>query len=351
MRTESQFSFIDLFAGIGGFHLALESLGGNCVFASEIDDKARRTYHDNYGIFPHGDIREITGPEKNDNMVRWSIPDHNILAGGFPCQPFSLAGVSSRNALGQEHGLRDKTKGTLFFDICRIVDIKRPDVVFLENVKNIVGHDNGRTFQIIRDALENELGYSFFYEIISSEFLVPQKRKRCFIVAFKDQVSNFEFPKFDGEPKQLRSILENDVNPKYTLSDRGWAGHIRRTKQNKLKGNGFSAVEADLSRPANTLVARYYKDGKECLIPQAGQNPRMLTPRECARLQGFPEDFIIHPTRTAAYKQFGNAVTVPLVREIAKKIIQKLEQINNGPLKPRKPLKKHGGNKVQKHEA
>jgi DNA (cytosine-5)-methyltransferase 1 len=350
VRHESKFKFIDLFAGIGGFHLALEGLGGECVFSSEIDDQARRTYHDNFGIFPFGDIRDITGPEKNDDMIRWGIPDHTILAGGFPCQPFSLAGVSSRNHLGHEHGLKDKAKGTLFFDICRIINVKKPEVVFLENVKNIISHDKGRTFQIIRDTLENELGYSFFSAVLSSETLVPQKRKRCFIVAFREKVDDFQFPSLDGAPIALSTILETDVDEKYTLSDRGWAGHVRRTRENKLKGNGFSAVEADLSKPANTLVARYYKDGKECLIPQKGKNPRMLTPRECARLQGFSEDYIIHPTRTAAYKQFGNAVTVPLVREIATCILSKLEELNYGSSDSRKTLQKYGSDQIKKHK-
>ena len=351
MKSDSKFKFIDLFAGIGGFHQALGSLNGECVFASEIDDHARRTYHDNYGMFPFGDIRDITGTDKNDEMVKWAIPDHSILAGGFPCQPFSLAGVSSRNSLGREHGLRDKTKGTLFFDICRIIDIKRPDVVFLENVKNIVGHDGGKTFEVIRSALQDELGYSFFYKVLSSETLVPQKRKRCFFVAFREKVSSFNFPELQGPSLPLSSILESDVDDKYTLSDRGWAGHIRRTRENRLKGNGFAAVEADLTKPANTLVARYYKDGKECLVPQLGRNPRMLTPRECARLQGFPENFILHPTKTAAYKQFGNAVTVPLVREIAVKILSKLGEVENRRLKLQGPSEKHGDSKVQQHIA
>lgn len=334
MTTKTSFQFIDLFAGIGGFHLALESLGGECVFASEIDDQSRRTYHDNFGVFPFGDIRDITGPDKNDEMIKWGIPNHNILAGGFPCQPFSLAGVSSRNSLGLEHGLRDKTKGTLFFDICRIIEVKRPDVVFLENVKNIVSHDKGNTFKIIKHMLKEELGYSFFSAILNSETIVAQRRKRCFIVAFREKVDEFKFPVFEGPSLALSSILEKDVDPKFTLSDRAWAGHIRRNKRNKIKGNGFSAVEADLTKPSNTIVARYYKDGKECLIPQDGKNPRMLTPRECARLQGFPETFILHPTKTAAYKQFGNAVTVPLVREIGVEIVNKLSELNNQNFKP-----------------
>ena len=220
------------------------------------------------------------------------IPGHTILAGGFPCQPFSLAGVSARNSLGHEHGLMDKTKGTLFFDICRIAMIKKPEVLFLENVKNLKSHDGGRTFDVIRSTIEDELGYKFYSTVLNSESLTAQRRKRLFIVAFRDSSRSFSFPEINGEPLPLKSILEKKVDESFTISDRAWEGHKRRTKTNKLKGNGFSAVEADLNKPSNTLVARYYKDGKECLIPQQGKNPRMLTPRECARLQGFPEDCV-----------------------------------------------------------
>lgn len=323
------FKFIDLFAGIGGFHLALESLGGKCVFASEIDEKARYTYEINHGLTPVGDIRTVTSAENNDELVDQQIPCHDILTAGFPCQPFSRAGVSSRNSLGQSHGLLDETQGTLFFDIARIAKIKQPKALLLENVSNIVRHDKGRTFEVLKRVIEEELGYKFFAEVLNAETLVPQRRKRCFMVAFRDAdfVRKFDFPRICGIPRPLREALEENVDPKYTLSEKSWLGHQRRTAANLARGVGFTAYEADLSKPSNTIVARYYKDGKECLVPQEGKNPRMLTPRECARLQGFPESFIPHPTRSAAYKQFGNAVPVPLVKLVARAVIAKLASI------------------------
>lgn len=318
------FKFIDLFAGIGGFHIALKSLGGNCVFASEIDEKAKTTYINNHGGTVSGDIRQTTGPELSDNHINSTIPDHDILAAGFPCQPFSLAGVSARNHLGQSHGLLDETQGTLFYDIARIAMVKRPAALLLENVANIVGHDGGRTFATLKSVIEQELGYEFHFQILNAQTLVPQRRRRCFIVALRDPIGVFEFPVLDGEPIPLRKALEKNVDEKYTISDRSWEGHQRRTEKNLKRGTGFTAFEADLNRPANTLVARYYKDGKECLVPQKGKNPRFLTPRECARLQGFPEGFMPHPTRSVAYKQFGNAVPVPLVREVANSLLRQI---------------------------
>jgi DNA (cytosine-5)-methyltransferase 1 len=323
------FKFIDLFAGIGGFHLALESLGGECVFASEIDEKARATYKQNHGMNPNGDIRAITAADRPDNVIKAQIPDHDILAAGFPCQPFSLAGVSARNALGQSHGLLDETQGTLFYDIARIVKIKQPKALLLENVSNIVRHDGGKTFDVLKRVIR-DLGYELSWRILNSETLVPQRRRRCFMVAFRDADMGEEmtFPDLTGDPIPLRTALEKNVDEKYTLSDRGWAGHQRRTAANLARGTGFTAHAADLDRPSNTIVARYYKDGKECLIPQKGKNPRFLTPRECARLQGFPDSFIPHPTRSAAYKQFGNAVPVPLVRKVAEAMLAKLYEID-----------------------
>lgn len=322
------FKFIDLFAGIGGFHLALESLGGNCVFASEIDEKARETYKENHGINPNGDIRAITSPDRPDSIVESQIPDHDILAAGFPCQPFSLAGVSARNALGISHGLLDETQGTLFYDIARIVKIKRPKALLLENVSNIVRHDGGKTFDVLKRVVK-DLGYVLSWKVLNSETLVPQRRKRCFMVAFRDADAGEElsFPDLSGPSIPLRTALEKNVDEKYTLSDRGWAGHQRRTAANLARGVGFTAFAADLDKPSNTIVARYYKDGKECLVPQDGKNPRLLTPRECARLQGFPDSFVPHPTRSAAYKQFGNAVPVPVVKEVAKAMLFKLDEI------------------------
>lgn len=319
-----EFKFIDLFAGIGGFHIALKSLGGSCVFASEIDEKAKATYIDNHGGIVSGDIRQITGPELSDDHIDSTIPDHDILAAGFPCQPFSLAGVSARNHLGQSHGLLDETQGTLFYDIARIAIVKRPAALLLENVANIVGHDGGRTFATLKSVIEQELGYEFHFQILNAQTLVPQRRRRCFIVALRDPIGEFNFPDLEGDPIPLRRALEKSVDEKYTISDRSWEGHQRRTKNNLERGTGFTAFEADLDRPANTLVARYYKDGKECLVPQKGKNPRFLTPRECARLQGFPEEFMPHPTRSVAYKQFGNAVPVPLVRAVANSLLRQV---------------------------
>ncbi len=320
-----EFRFIDLFAGIGGFRIALQSIGGKCVFSSEWDKHAKQTYLDNYGEVPFGDIRKFTADNLIDSDIKEFIPDHNILAGGFPCQPFSRAGVSARTSLGQKHGFLCDIQGTLFFDLVRIASVKRPDILFLENVKNLRTHDKGKTFEKIQSIIKNDLGYSFNSVVLDSSFLVPQKRKRCYMVCFRDK-SAFDFPSDNGEPIPLSSILENKPNAKYTISDRMWAGHIRRTKKNIERGTGFVAYEADKNKPANTLVARYYKDGKECLVPQKGKNPRMLTPRECARLQGYPENFKIHRQDNQAYRQFGNSVAVPMIKIIVENFLKHIKQ-------------------------
>ncbi len=318
------FKFIDLFAGIGGFRIALQKQGGKCVFSSEINNAAKQTYESNFGEFPFGDIRDFSGPDITDEELDKLIPDHNILTGGFPCQPFSLAGVSARNFLGQVHGFSDKDKGNLFFDIARIVSIKEPDVVFLENVKNFEGHDGRNTFLTVERTMK-DLGYDFYSTVINAEKVVPQRRQRFYIVCFKKNPTEFHFPEFKGEPKKLRSILEKDVPSEYTISDKLWVGHINRTKRNLARGTGFTAYTADLEKPAKTLVARYGKDGKECLIPQDdNKNPRKLTPRECARLQGFPEKFILPRSNAAAYHQFGNSVAVPVIEAITKNIVKQL---------------------------
>jgi DNA (cytosine-5)-methyltransferase 1 len=245
--------------------------------------------------------------------------------GGFPCQPFSHAGVSARNAVGKEHGFKCDTQGTLFFDIMRIVSVKQPKVLFLENVRNIERHDGGRTFAVIKQSIE-ELGYNFKYAIINAATLVPQRRMRCYMVCFrKDLGVNFVFPEFNGKPFPLKSILENNPSPVYTISDKLWLGHINRSKRNLERGTGFTAFTADIEKPSNTLVARYGKDGKECLIAQPGSNPRFLTPRECARLQGYPDNFIIPQAKTPAYKQFGNSVAVPVIIKISEAIIKELK--------------------------
>lgn len=320
-RRNTSFRFIDLFAGIGGFRLALEQAGGTCVFSSEVDSAAQRTYDMNFGEIPFGDIRTFTSPHVTDSELAARIPDHDVLAAGFPCQPFSRAGVSARTSIGQSHGFDDEISGTLFFDIIRIADVKRPSVLFLENVKNLVRHDGGRTFETIRRRVK-ALGYEFSHQVIDSSRMVPQRRQRTYIIASRLPRA-FEFdlgPFLEGHELPLGPFLEDEVSDAYTISDALWAGHQRRTRANLARGVGFTAFTADLSRPANTLVARYGKDGKECLIPQAGKNPRMLTPRECATLQGFPETFALPDARTVAYRQFGNSVSVPVVSELARQI-------------------------------
>lgn len=309
-----QFTFIDLFAGIGGFRIAMQGLGGQCVFSSEWDPFAKATYEANFGEVPYGDIRKI---DEHD------IPDHDILCAGFPCQPFSLAGVSARNSLNAAHGFACETQGTLFFDIVRIIDAKRPRIAFLENVKHIVSHDGGKTFSVIKNTIES-LGYSFSPKLIDASPLVPQKRVRCYMICIRDGEREFDFPAVEGPPLALRTILEPNVDPSFTISEKLWIGHQRRTKRNLERGTGFSAFRADLDKPSNTIVARYGKDGKECLIPQGRKNPRMLTPRECARLQGFPESFVIPTAKTSAYRLFGNSVAIPVIRRIAEKLVRHL---------------------------
>ncbi len=316
-NQENTFKFIDLFAGIGGFRIAMQDLGGECVFSSEWDPYAKKTYELNFGEVPFGDIRKVS-----EN----AIPDHDILCAGFPCQPFSLAGVSARNSLNTAHGFACETQGTLFFDIVRIIREKRPRIVFLENVKNLVSHDGGKTFSVIRNTIE-ALGYSFSYKVIDSSPLVPQRRLRCYMVCVRNTEQPFEFPEIQGPPLPLKSILEKKVDESFTISSKLWEGHQRRTKRNLERGTGFTAFCADLERPSNTIVARYGKDGKECLIPQEKNNPRMLTPRECARLQGFPESFIIANAKTISYRQFGNSVAIPVIRRISESIVNLL--VNN----------------------
>lgn len=312
-NIDNSFNFIDLFAGIGGFRLAMQNIGGHCTFSSEWDKDAQKTYYANFGEFPSGDITKIKASD---------IPNHDVLCAGFPCQPFSLAGVSARNSLDTAHGFACKIQGTLFFDVARIIKEKRPKIVFLENVRNIVNHDGGNTFKVIQNTIE-ELGYSFSYKIINAESYVPQKRVRCYMVCLRDAEEKFVFPENVNNPLPLSSILEETVDAKYTISDKLWAGHQRRTANNLARGTGFTAFCADLKKPSNTIVARY---GKECLIPQNKKNPRMLTPRECARLQGFPEEYVIPVAKTAAYRQFGNSVALPVIEDIAKNIITYLER-------------------------
>lgn len=326
--AKNSFRFIDLFAGIGGFRIALQAFGGKCVFSSEWDIKAKETYLQNYAEIPFGDISLFSGKNVSDDFIKKNIPDHDVLTAGFPCQPFSLAGVSARNSLGKKHGFCCKVQGTLFFDIARIASIKRPKVIFMENVKNLISHENGKTFETIQDVIKNHLGYSFYWKEIDSCTLVPQRRKRIYMICIRDPKIHFSFPSFNGIARPLSSILEPNPDSKYTLSTKMWKGHQKRTRRNLQRGTGFTANIADITKPANTIVARYYKDGKECLIPTASGLPRMLTIKEAARLQGYHGRFKPHTSRSSAYKQFGNSVSVPVVKKLAYRISMILDQIS-----------------------
>ena len=319
---DPQFSFIDLFAGIGGNRIAFQSLGGKCVFSSEWDKFAKKTYEANFGEVPFGDIREI---QESD------IPTHDILLAGFPCQPFSIAGVSKKKSLGRSHGFLDKTQGTLFFDIARIIKAKKPKAFLLENVKNLQSHDKKKTFEIIKKVLEN-LGYTLHYKVLNSKHFVPQNRERIIIVGFDKNIfkgkENFEFPELPEPDKILNDILDSKVPDKYTLSDKLWDYLQKYAKKHKAKGNGFGFGLADLNGISRTLSARYYKDGSEILIPQQNKNPRRLTPTECKRLQGFPKNFEIPVSDNQAYKQFGNSVTVPLIQKVGTILVREILKKN-----------------------
>ena len=343
-----KFRFIDLFAGIGGIRLPFQQLGGECVFSSEWDKFAQRTYAANYGEVPSGDITQIVASD---------IPDHDILMGGFPCQSFSQAGLKK--------GFED-TRGTMFFEIQRILGEKRPKVFLLENVKQLRGHDKGRTLQTIlniltgesdlslddvpmsedaREALGKKLNYWVDYKVLrAADFGIPQNRERIFIVGFDrdyfgeniDFKKVFKWPEPTNQPTKLGTILEpqevlDAQEDKYTISDKLWAGHLRRKAGHATKGNGFGySLFNSESSYTNTISARYYKDGSEILIDQShlGKNPRKLTPRECARLQGFPDDFIVDAvSQGQIYKQFGNSVCVKVIQAVAKQIVTVLDQL------------------------
>ena len=318
------FTFIDLFAGIGGMRIAFEAAGGRCVYSNEWNKYSQKTYFANFGEIPDGDITKVDAVE---------IPDHDILVAGFPCQPFSIAGVSKKQSLGRATGFEDKTQGTLFFDVCRILKEKRPKAFMLENVKNLCSHDRGRTFKVICESL-TELGYIFFYKILDGQNYVPQHRERILIVGFdKERFGDnidFVFNITPVEPKPvIRDILEHNVDDKYTLSDKLWTYLQDYAAKHKAAGNGFGYGIASPDGIARTLSARYYKDGSEILIAQDGKNPRRLTPRECARIQGFPDSFKIPVSDTQAYRQFGNSVVVPLMTDVAKLVVEKMEILSS----------------------
>ncbi|ENY82810.1 DNA (cytosine-5-)-methyltransferase [Sphingopyxis sp. MC1] len=335
-RRSAAFTFVDLFAGIGGLRRGFEKAGGECVFTSEWDAYSQKTYRANYPDDDHeiaGDIREVSASD---------IPDHDLLLAGFPCQPFSLAGVSKKNALGRPHGFRCDAQGTLFFDVARIIEERRPRAFVLENVKNLVSHDGGRTFRIIHHTLQEELKYRVKAKVINARSLVPQHRERIFIVGFREDTDfsfdDLELPAIDRGPR-LGSILHPGdgsetadshftegplakVSSRYTLTEHLWSYLQGYAEKHRERGNGFGFGLVGPTDVARTLSARYYKDGSEILVRQPGRKPpRRLTPRECARLMGFDEpdgsDFKIPVSDTQAYKQFGNAVVVPVVERVA----------------------------------
>lgn len=341
--VNQHFTFIDLFAGIGGLRKGFDSINGHCVFTSERDKYAQETYRknfrDNFDIA--GDITQI---EADD------IPDHDVLVAGFPCQPFSIAGVSKKNALGLNHGFACEAQGTLFFDVARIINTKRPAAFMLENVKNLKSHDRGKTFDIIMRTLRDELGYHIWHQVIDAKHFLPQHRERIVIVGFRDLV-DFSWEALNLPEKGLKimsDILHPEdssespegyftlgdmatVNDKYTLTSKLWTYLQNYAAKHKAKGNGFGFGLVTKNDIARTLSARYYKDGSEILVSRgAGQNPRRLTPRECARLMGYEDDFEIPVSDTQAYRQFGNSVAVPVFQEVARIMQPYISELVNG---------------------
>ena len=378
-KKQNSFFFADLFAGIGGMRLAFESVGGKCVYTSEWNRFSQETYRENFSEAGfHRLDEDITKVDEK------TIPDHDILIAGFPCQPFSLAGVSKKKSLGREHGFRDKTQGTLFFDICRILESVRPKAFLLENVKNLASHDGGKTILQILESLK-ELGYVLgdgetFYQVIDAQLLVPQHRERTFIVGFREDVGfSWEDVKIKELRPKLSTILHPEngseevedpftvgakakVNPKYTLSEKLWDYLQDYKKKHQAKGNGFGFGLVSKDDVARTLSARYHKDGSEILIDRGkGKRPRRLTPRECSRLMGFDQicnevhkrDFLIPVSDTQAYRQFGNAVAVPIVQAIAKAMIKPLAQLQAKELpdEPATPVQEELGLEEQRKSA
>ena len=329
--SPANFTFIDLFAGIGACRKGFESAGGKCVFTCEWDKHSQLTYSANFGAESPiaDDICDVNAAD---------IPDHDVLLAGFPCQPFSIAGVTKKNALGRPHGFACEAQGTLFFEVARILSEKRPAAFMLENVKNLERHDKGKTFAVIRHTLEKELGYHISYRVIDAKLYLPQHRERIFIVGFRDPVAFDWSELWSPEPgfTRLRSILHPEdgselaeppfttgakakVNPKYILTDHLWQYLQDYAAKHRAKGNGFGFGLVGSDDTSRTLSARYYKDGSEILISRGlGKNPRRLTPRECARLMGWPDTFVIPVSDTQAYRQFGNSVAVPVVSEVAR---------------------------------
>lgn len=336
------FRFIDLFAGIGGIRKGFEAHGGQCVFTSEWNEYSRKTYLDNYGNHHPfvGDIVPFPAEQ---------VPDHDVLLAGFPCQPFSIAGVSKKNSLGRPHGFECTTQGTLFFDVQRVIEHKRPKAFLLENVKNLVSHDKGNTFKVILDTLRNVLGYDVHYKVIDGAHFTPQHRERIIIVGFREPTGfswdNLQLPtegpvlgsilhKTDGTEPFLQhdgndffNHEKGTVQPKYTLTPKLWAYLQAYAEKHRAAGNGFGYGLARADSVTRTLSARYYKDGSEILVHQSRKRPRRLTPRECARLMGFPDEFRIPVSDTQAYRQFGNSVVMPVMKEVARIMIPSIQAL------------------------
>ena len=348
---DCDFRFIDLFAGIGGIRMAFEAHGGRCVFTSEWNPYAQKTYMANFPESAHTLVGDITKVDERD------IPDHDVLLAGFPCQPFSIAGVSKKNALGRAHGFADETQGTLFFDVARIIAAKRPAAFLLENVKNLVSHDKGNTFRIIKKVLEDELGYHITCKVVDGAHFVPQHRERILIVGFREK-SDFSFadlilPELKPTMKQILHPQDGSEKPeghytggpkakvddRYTLTTNLWAYLQAYAAKHRAAGNGFGFGLVGPASVSRTLSARYYKDGSEILVSQgARKRPRRLTPRECARLMGFPDDFIIPVSDTQAYKQFGNSVVMPVMREVARVMKPRIMDLIDSELAKQKSL-------------
>lgn len=342
------FRFIDLFAGIGGIRLGFEAYGGKCVFTSEWNDFSKKTYIENFGD-NHPFIGDIV-PFPAEN-----VPDHDVLLGGFPCQPFSIAGVSKKNSLGRPHGFECTTQGTLFFDVARIIATKRPKAFLLENVKNLLSHDKGNTFKVIIQTLRDELGYEVHHQIIDGQHFTPQHRERIIIVGFRDK-TRFSWADLDlpAEGPRLGTILHKTdgsepllpwdgnrffdherkmVQAKYTLTPNLWAYLQAYAEKHRAAGNGFGFGMVYPDSVTRTLSARYYKDGSEVLVSQGkNKRPRRLTPRECARLMGFPDTFKIPVSDTQAYRQFGNSVVMPVMHEMARIMTPHVRLLADHPL-------------------
>lgn len=344
-RPEGKFDFIDLFAGIGGIRKAFEGIGGCCVYTSEWDGYAQKTYAENFRD-RHPIAGDITQVQAAD------IPDHDVLLAGFPCQPFSIAGVSKKNALGKAHGFACETQGTLFFDVARIIEAKRLRAFLLENAKNLVSHDKGRTFDVIRRTLTNDLGYHIHYRVIDGAHFVPQHRERILIVGFREPIA-FDFDALPLPPKGQRTLKDilhrtdgsepelpwdegrffdhkkKRVQDKYTLTDHLWRYLQNYAEKHRAKGNGFGFGLVKPTDVARTLSARYYKDGSEILIHQGiRKTPRRLTPRECARLMGYADTFRIPVSDTCAYQLFSQAAVVPMVEYAAKLVVSQLNLVS-----------------------